>query len=199
MKKLVERRAENRETILDALAEIVVEKGGLDFSVQQIADRAGVTHRTVYNHFPTREAMREALAEHVESRLARTQTPPDAAGITLEGLPTMGAESFAMFETDPSRIRAYVVLMLASRGFAGVMKKRSAEIRKAIESHPEFDAPVSGHAVASAVRMFLSATGWHLLTELYGLSPAEASATARWAAQSLLDAATRKGPRRPKK
>lgn len=173
-------------------------KGGLDFSVQQVADRAGVTHRTVYNHFPTREAMREALAVHVEERLSRSHTPPDAAGITLDGLPQIAADSFAIFEANSSQIRAYVVLMLASRGFAGVMKKRSAELRKAIEAHPEFDAPISPHAVASAVRMFFSPTGWHLLTELYGLSPAEASATARWAAQSLLDAATKKGPRRRK-
>lgn len=54
-----------RRAILDALAEVIVEKGGFGFSVQQVADRAGVTHRTVYNHFPSREALNDALAVHV--------------------------------------------------------------------------------------------------------------------------------------
>jgi AcrR family transcriptional regulator len=195
----IERRAATREAIMDALAEVVVEKGGLDFSVQEIANRAGVTHRTVYNHFPTREALREGLAEHVEARLAQNNTPPDAGGVTVEGLPAMAAEAYATFETDPSRVRAYVVLMLASRGFARVAKKRTSAFRKAIESHAPLQAPVPSHAVAAAVRMFLSATGWHLLTELHGLTPQEAAATARWATQTLLDAATRNGSRRPKK
>ena len=199
MKDTTARLAQTREAILDALAEVVVEKGGLDFSVQQIADRAGVTHRTVYNHFPSREAMREALAEHVEARLAETQTPPDAGGVTVEGLPPMAAEAYAMFESNPSRVRAYVILMLASRGFAGVAKKRTSAVQKALESYAPLEAPVPSHAVAAAVRMFLSATGWHLLTELYGLSPQEAAATARWAARCLLDGATRNGRRRPKK
>lgn len=193
------RRTETREAILEALAEIVVKQGGLDFSMQQVADRAGVTHRTVYNYFPTREALREGLAEHVEQRLAETTPRPDAGKITVERLPPMAAEAYAAFETDPARLRANVILMLASRGLARVTKNRTVAFRQAIEAEGPLHAPVPSHAVVAAVRMFLSVTGWHLLTELYGLSAQEASDTAVWATRTLLDDATGKRRKSGKK
>lgn len=198
MKESTDRRGETKEAILDALAQIVVEQGGLDFSIQQVADRAGVTHRTVYNHFPTREALREGLAEHVEMRLAETTPRPDAGDITVERLPPMAALAYAAFEKDPARLRANVILMLASRGLARVTKHRTAVFLKAVQAHEPLDAPIPSHAVVAAVRMFLSVTGWHLLTELYGLTPKEASDTAVWASKTLLDRAVGRR-RRPKK
>ena len=52
MKSTAPSRDTTRRAILDALAHVVVESKGFGFSVQEVADRAGVTHRTVYNHFP---------------------------------------------------------------------------------------------------------------------------------------------------
>ncbi len=189
MNEASERRIETREAILDALAEIVVENGGLDFSVQQVADRAGVTHRTVYNHFPTREALREGLADHVEKRLAEKNRRPDAGEVTVADLPRITSEAFAVFETDPARVRAYVILMLSSRGLAKVAKRRTGVFKKSLEEYAPLRAPVSAQAVMAAVRMFASATGWHLLTELYGLTPKEATETAVWATRTLLSGA----------
>ena len=83
MKSDVSRRAQTRRAILDALAAVITETGGLGFSVQQVAERAGVTHRTVYNHFPTRDALNDALAEHVEDVMGRggyRQPAPDVGG-----------------------------------------------------------------------------------------------------------------------
>ena len=199
MKKNAGPRAETREAILEALAEIVVKQGGLDFSIQQVADRAGVTHRTVYNYFPTREALREGLADHVEERLAGTTPRPDAGDVTVERLPPMAAEAYAAFETDPAHLRANVILMLASRGLARVTKNRTAVFQKAVDAHAPLRAPIPSHAVVAALRMFLSVTGWHLLTELYGLSAQEASDTAVWATRTLIDGAIGKRRRSRKK
>lgn len=201
MKSTVDQRTETRRAILEALAEIVVKQGGLDFSIQQVADRAGVTHRTVYNHFPTREALREGLADHVEARLAELNPGPrpDDGEITIDRLPSMAAQAYAAFETDPAHLRANVILMLASRGLAQVTKNRTAVLQKVIAAHEPLQTPIPSHAVVAAVRMFLSVTGWHLLTELYGLTPKEASDTAVWATQTLLDSATGRRRRSRKK
>lgn len=34
------------------MVEVILEGGLPGFSVQEVADRAGVSHRTVYRHFP---------------------------------------------------------------------------------------------------------------------------------------------------
>ena len=65
-----------REAILEALGQQIVASGPLGFSMQDVADRAGVTHRTVYNHFPTREALNDAFAVYVEEVAASAPADP---------------------------------------------------------------------------------------------------------------------------
>jgi AcrR family transcriptional regulator len=192
MKESPDRRTQTRHRILEALAQVITETGGVDFSVQQVADRAGVTHRTIYNHFPTRDALRDGFAERVEEQLSETHERPDKDPITAESLPAVASAAYALFEDRSDPIRAYVLCQLATRGSAQVARRRTAAVRKAIEKAGPLHAPVSSTAVAAAVRMFFSATGWHLLTEHYGLTAKEASATAHWAAKTLLAAAGRK-------
>ncbi|HEU0256981.1 MAG TPA: TetR/AcrR family transcriptional regulator [Microbacteriaceae bacterium] len=44
-------KARHREAILEAARALVVERGGPRFSVDELADRADVARRTVFNHF----------------------------------------------------------------------------------------------------------------------------------------------------
>jgi AcrR family transcriptional regulator len=50
----------NRQRILDAAAEVFAEKG-LSVPIDEVADRAGVGVGTLYRHFPTKEALFEAI------------------------------------------------------------------------------------------------------------------------------------------
>lgn len=72
--------ARNRERVLEA-AKIVFSTGGADASLEAVAKRAGVGIGTLYRHFPTREALFEAvyrrevdhlseLAEHLKKEPA---------------------------------------------------------------------------------------------------------------------------------
>lgn len=183
-------REETRRAILDALATVIVESGGVGFSVQQVADRAGVTHRTVYNHFPTREALNDGLATHVEELLA-TDGRPTEPSISLERLAPMTGELYQSFEECEVPVRAYVMLMVASRGPAQVAREHTSAIEALIERETSVAPPLDARGLTAAVRMFLSSTGWHLLTEHLGLSSDEAATTATWATQALLDAGTR--------
>jgi AcrR family transcriptional regulator len=185
-------RVRTRNAILDALADVIAEAGGLEFSIQQVADRAGVTHRTVYNHFPTREALRDGLAERVEELLGATgRRRPDAGTPSLESLAPMVAESYALFESCAPAVRASVILTLASRGPTQLAKRRTDAFRKIVRQGLSANAPVPADEATAAVRMFLSTIGWHVLTEHLGLSPTKAAATAEWAIRVLLDSAAR--------
>ena len=95
-----------REQILRALAEVVLEGGLSDFSVQGVADRCGVSHRTVYRHFPTRESMLDGLVEQMSDAMAAAG---GAAQIgTVEDLPGAVARNFAMFTDHEALAKAAV-------------------------------------------------------------------------------------------
>ncbi len=70
----------NRERVLEA-AKAVFSQGGPEASLEAVARRAGVGIGTLYRHFPTREALYEAvyrreveqlveLAQHLEAKMA---------------------------------------------------------------------------------------------------------------------------------
>src|ERR1700730_1094825 len=61
--------ARNRERVLVA-AKAVFSKGGADASLEAVAKRAGVGIGTLYRHFPTREALFEAVYRHEVQQLS---------------------------------------------------------------------------------------------------------------------------------
>ena len=64
-------RAERRLAILDAARALATEHGSAGFTVDQVAARAGVSRRTVFNHFA---GLDQLLVAVCEQRLAETTT-----------------------------------------------------------------------------------------------------------------------------
>ena len=74
----------NRERLL-AVARDAFSRDGVDVSLDEVAKQAGVGAGTLYRHFPTREALLEAVYRSevqkladAEQRLGRTHTPVEA-------------------------------------------------------------------------------------------------------------------------
>jgi AcrR family transcriptional regulator len=71
--------AETRERILGAASALVREFAGWDWhglTFRAVAERAGVSERTVYRHFATERELRDAVMRHLE----------EEAGVSYEGL-----------------------------------------------------------------------------------------------------------------
>ncbi|WP_406274616.1 TetR/AcrR family transcriptional regulator [Nocardia sp. NBC_00881] len=73
--------ARNREKLLREAADVFTEQG-LDGSLEEVARRAGVSIGTLYNHFPTRDTLIDALipprVAALDQIAARAATEPDA-------------------------------------------------------------------------------------------------------------------------
>src|SRR5437773_7132552 len=54
-----------RKAIVEAAAELFLDRRPGGFSVQDVADRVGLTHRTVYRYFPTRQELMGAAAQYL--------------------------------------------------------------------------------------------------------------------------------------
>ena len=99
--------AATRSVILEALGAELADGSVEDFSVARLARRAGVSERTVYRHFPTRETLLDGLSEWYNERVA--DFPDDVAADEIA--PTI-AQVFADFDAHESLARG----VLASPG-----------------------------------------------------------------------------------
>jgi AcrR family transcriptional regulator len=170
-----------RQVILDALIDQLAETGAFDYSVFEIARRAGVSVRTVYRHFPDRDSLLEALARQVNERVGLQHD------ITPEGLPGLARELFARFDQHPQLIRA----QLASGGSAvraRARKERVALMRKAVDAvAPEL--PEHVRMVRAALMSCLfSADVWSRMRDEFGIDGAETGEAVAWALATLRDA-----------
>lgn len=184
---LRERKAEvTRQLIIEALVEIVLAGGLPGFSVQEVADRAGVSHRTVYRHFPTREALLGGLVTRIEE-------PTVAAGgvrlpQTAGELPDAVRHNFAAFDQLADLLEASVRFRVGARVPEPQREERTRAFARSIrEAFPQLDDDQT-LAVAAIVRLLASAQCWLALREDAGVEGAAAGAAAGWVIQTLLDA-----------
>jgi AcrR family transcriptional regulator len=182
-----------RARILQALAVEITENGLLDLSVPAVAERAGVSQRTVYNYFENKDVMVSSLGEWVEDWIVERGGP--SVWTDLDTIPESLITVFSLFsEMGPltravTRIRSDVArdpdIHLPRDSRSNIRTERlRAELARL---RPDLDE--DGVASATALfRMIVGMESWHWLAVGHGLPGAAAGRVAGWAFTELLDA-----------
>ena len=177
-----------RETILEGLTQEVVELGSLDFSIADVAKRAGVSHRTVYNHFGSRQDLVEAFAIWIEAEVYAR------GGITelerLEDLPDAVAVNFQIFE-DKSDVAEVLAQMDRHERATSAHERRTATLVGVVaEAYPNLS-DREHEMIAALMRQIASVRNWYQLTREFGLSVDEAATMSGWTLEQLISAIDR--------
>jgi AcrR family transcriptional regulator len=173
-----------RDLIMSAVAEIVAERG-FNFSIQDVADRAGMSHRSVYRHFPSREALLGALYEWTDAKIGGRDLFQEVPAI--EDLPELTRRVFRLFEQQPALLRALVIASL-TMGFRSDLRdrRRQAMLEAYTPLLPDMDAAERAGVFALFEHLSGSVT-WLSLTERSGLSSEEAGNVVSWAMTVLIE------------
>ena len=192
-----------RQRILDAALEELVAADGGPITLQAVAERADLALRTLYNHFPSRDALLSAAFQHhaAQSRAAvEAVSLPD--GDPNEQLRHAIGAYYARYAAMGTRLTA----LLSVRGFPeldeqirairawrrGVLRKIIRRARRAgTLTVPETT------AVALAYTMTSHATWEILVAELDGTRPDPARLAADTLCAALFRPTTRPTNRRP--
>ncbi|MEZ5165482.1 MAG: PEP/pyruvate-binding domain-containing protein [Acidimicrobiales bacterium] len=165
-------REMGRQAIVDACAALVTERHHLDFSMKEVADRAGVSLRTVYNHFATREDLLDALGEIVDER-SRALGQEQAQDLeTMDDLHRAVTTNMAVFEKLGGISEAFAQLPLANVGRDTDRAARTRIVTEFIAAQMQGAPPDDARAIAVVLRHLLSHRSWYWLTHEYGLSTA---------------------------
>jgi AcrR family transcriptional regulator len=162
-----EAKEATRERIIDALVRVVLDQGVHAFSVATVAERAGISHRTVYRHFASREELLEGLAEVIDS------SGPPAAAEARRSTPMLDqarAGAGGLFrELESIRDRATVEFIIGVALRHNTRGKRQRWGQLQVEARERFPALPPGEqlAGAAALRALLSSNVWfHLCVQL---------------------------------
>jgi AcrR family transcriptional regulator len=106
------RYQETRARIVDAAAELFAERGFDAVSVMEIARRAGVVEKTVFNHFPVKEGlvfdadppMRAALLDAVRRRPAGESVSAAAGSFVVGAVSLLGSPEAATGMAQLARV-----------------------------------------------------------------------------------------------
>lgn len=189
MGSLRERQKElAREAILAATAEKAAEHGSLGFSMGDVADRAGVAHRTVYNHFGSREGLIDGLSEWIDEQWAKR------GGVivpqTLQEVPGAVRTNFEVFEQESDLAQVMARLDPAERVTPAQERRSRAFSRVVAAEYPDLTREQQ-ESVAVLLRQIASLRTWYHMTRAQGLSASAAGAIAAWTIERVIGALDR--------
>ena len=127
-----QRGARNREAIIDALI-ACYDDGILRPSVLQVAERAGVSARSVHNHFVDVEALRAEVAQRQWERFSRLAVAIDATRPVAERVELLVAQRSEIFEGVTPVRRAALLSLPHSPTIAANLARLDRTLRRQIE------------------------------------------------------------------
>jgi len=127
-----QRGARNREAIIDALI-ACYDDGVLRPSVQQVAERAGVSARSVHNHFVDVETLRAEVAQRQWERFSQFAVAIDITRPIAERVEQLVAQRAEIFEGVTPVRRAALLTVPDSPTIAANLARLDRTLRHQIE------------------------------------------------------------------
>ena len=173
--------AQTRERILDA-AMAALQKEGLEaLTIAQVAKDAGITDRTIYRHFQTREDLLKAVWGRMQSRVGLGGYPQ-----TVTALLAAPGALFPRFDAQEGAVRASMYSAAGREVRASANQARHQSMQACVaEALPDLDAAARRRR-AAVIQMIGSSHGWACLKDYWGLDTDEAARAATEAIAILL-------------
>jgi AcrR family transcriptional regulator len=174
---------QTRRRIVQAMVDVLADEAVDEVTVPIVAMRARVSVRTVYRHFPTKEALFDAFGEWAEENLRLVvHSYPE----TLEGVREMAPELYRMYDERETLVRA----LLSKRGQeirARTRGRRLKTFEKALQELTRDLEPAERRRVLAVVYLLVSAPAWQAMRDQWNLTGDEAGKAAAWAVRVLTD------------
>jgi TetR/AcrR family transcriptional regulator, regulator of autoinduction and epiphytic fitness len=183
-------RAERtRQALVESLIGLL-DEGSLTPTAAQIAARAGVSERSVFQHFPDREALFEAVAREQYGRVVPTLIPIDASLPFAERVEQFAEQRARLYEMVGGVRRAALLIEHESKAVAGWLttarKAKAAEVERVFLRELDAIPPDEREPVRAALVALCSWSAWDAWRTQQRLSVARARAAMKAGVAALL-------------
>jgi TetR/AcrR family transcriptional regulator, regulator of autoinduction and epiphytic fitness len=183
-------RAERtRQALVEALLGLL-DEGQPKPTAAEIAARAGVSERSVFQHFPDREALLEAVAREQYKRVVPTLVPVDSSLPLPERIEQFAQQRARLYEQIGGVRRAGLLLEHESNSVAGWLaaarQQKAAEVERVFLRELDALAADEREPLRAALVMVCSWSAWDSWRTHQRLSVARSRAALQAALQALL-------------
>jgi TetR/AcrR family transcriptional regulator, regulator of autoinduction and epiphytic fitness len=183
-------RAERtRHALVDALLGLL-DEGQPKPTAAEIAARAGVSERSVFQHFPDREVLLEAVAREQYKRVVPTLVPVDSSLPLAERIQQFARQRARLYERIGGVRRAGLLIEHESSSVAGWLatarQTKAAEVERVFRRELDSLPPDDREPLRAALVMVCSWAAWDSWRTHQGLSVARARAALEVALGALL-------------
>lgn len=180
---LRQRHAEQtRSVILGALVEQLAKDGFSDFDLPSLARRAGVSVRTIYRYFQSRDALLEALAQWVHDQISPYPRP-----VSVDDLASLAETLFPAFDQHEQILRAQFATdqgrALRAKGRRQHLTMYQEALSEVVSELP----PDEARAAVAVITYLLGSQAWKTMKEEYGMDGDESGKAVAWAVRTLIN------------
>lgn len=187
---LRERQAQQtRDLVLDTLTDLLETHRADEVTTRYLARAAGVSERTVYRHFPDRQALLGGLSD----RLLRLtgSGPPGGPVESVDDLSRVALQVMAGLDEFHGAARAEALFNADPRHFSLATRENTEQFQHVFSrAFPDLDAREAVRIVA-VIRCLLSSQAWLRMREEFGVPGVESGPTVAWVLDTIFDALRR--------
>jgi AcrR family transcriptional regulator len=175
--------AQTRELILDAVTDLLGDRRPDEVTTRDIAMLAGVSERTVYRHFPDRDALLEGLTGRL---LQLDGVAPSFETGGLDALAPTSRRLMALLDEHFVMARAEAVFNADPRRFAAGTQANSRGMLQLIATElPELDER-ERRRIAAVIRCLVSTQAWLRMREEFGVPGTESGLVVAWVIETIV-------------
>jgi AcrR family transcriptional regulator len=178
--------------VLDAAIDLLRNEDLDALKMADIAAKAGVTERTLYRHFPTRDALLKAVWPRLQ---ARVRSPGFAT--TAQELADMPLWLFPNFDEEAGAVRASAFSRAGRELRQAVNEDRKAAFMQAVRQVRPDLKPAELNRLCAAIQLLNSAFAWAVMKDFWGLDGVEAGRASSDAIKLLLGLSDPSTPAKP--
>jgi AcrR family transcriptional regulator len=142
--------------MLDAAVELLEHAPMTGLTVRAVAERAGISERTVFRYFTTRDEMLDAVAKELARRIDLPAEPK-----SIDELLGYPAALYSRFEATAALTKAALHSELFHRMRSTQAQRRWAAVEKLLDRAAPKRAECERKIAAANIRYYLTATTWH--------------------------------------
>ena len=185
-------REATRELILETAQQLVVETHGWTMSMDQVAERAGVSRRTLYRYFPTKNDLLDAASrEWADPGLDDERSSGPRLDELEDYLVRQWHELYENLPVVLAQRQSASGRELRSRWVPRARNMAEREFSRVLDVAPEDIAGLS--ELSDLMIALLSSSTFVELVDRLGRTPEEAARMAAWGAEAIVERARRDG------